>query len=105
MGQAGGRAETFMGLAGVGDLVLTATDDQSRNRRFGLALGGGMNLHQLEKNIGLVEGVSNAERVYKLARELQVEMPITEQVHRVLHENVPPAAAVKALLSRELKAN
>jgi glycerol-3-phosphate dehydrogenase (NAD(P)+) len=99
----GGRADTFMGLAGLGDLILTATDDQSRNRRFGLALGRGMNLQQAEKEIGLVEGVSNATRVYALAQSLNVDMPITEQVYRLLNENLSPADAVKALLSRQLK--
>lgn len=99
----GGRSDTFMGLAGLGDLILTATDDQSRNRRFGLALGRGVNLQQAEKEIGLVEGASNAARVYALAQRLNVDMPITEQVYKLLYEDLAPAAAVKALLSRQLK--
>lgn len=97
----GGQQETFMGLAGIGDFVLTATDDQSRNRRFGLALGSGKNLEQVRKEIGqVVEGASNAISVYELAKKFQVEMPITQQVNRVLNENVPIIDAVKTLLSR-----
>ncbi|HEY9148413.1 MAG TPA: NAD(P)H-dependent glycerol-3-phosphate dehydrogenase, partial [Gammaproteobacteria bacterium] len=83
----GGHPETFMGLAGLGDLVLTCTDDQSRNRRVGLALGQGKTLEQAIAEIGqAVEGVKSAPEVFALARELGVEMPITEQVYRVLYQ-------------------
>ncbi len=100
----GGRQETFMGLAGLGDLVLTCTDDQSRNRRLGLALGRGTPLEQALQEIGqVVEGVKTAAEVRQLARELRVEMPITEQVYRVLYEQLPAPAAVEALLAREQK--
>ncbi len=101
----GGRRETFMGLAGLGDLVLTCTDDQSRNRRLGLALGRGEPLEAALAAIGqAVEGVGTARELRRRARELGVEMPISEQVHRVLHEGLPPREAVRALLAREPKA-
>lgn len=98
----GGRPETLMGLAGVGDLVLTCTDDQSRNRRVGLALGRGGSLRTALAQLGQVaEGVGTAREVLTLARRLSVEMPITEQVFRVLFEGVSPQEAVEALLKRE----
>jgi glycerol-3-phosphate dehydrogenase (NAD(P)+) len=98
----GGKPETVMGLAGIGDLVLTCTDDQSRNRQVGLALGRGHKLQVTLAEIGQVaEGVAAAREVKQLARRLNVEMPITEQVCRVLFEGLSPQAAVTALLSRE----
>lgn len=101
----GGEPETFMGLAGLGDLVLTCTDDQSRNRRVGLALGRGETLDNAIATIGqAVEGVKSAPEVYHLATELGVEMPITEQVYRVLYEGKSPQQAVEALLGRNQKA-
>lgn len=101
----GGKQETFMGLAGLGDLVLTCTDDQSRNRRLGLSLGRGSNLDAAIASIGqVVEGVKTAAEIHALALSLQVDMPITEQVFRVLYEQLPPAAAVQNLLGREQKA-
>ncbi len=100
----GGRAETFTGLAGLGDLVLTCTDDQSRNRRMGLGLGRGQSLADTQAAIGqVVEGVRAAREVRALAAERGVEMPITEQVYQVLYEGLAPAQAVRLLLERELK--
>lgn len=100
----GALSETFMGLAGMGDLVLTCTDDQSRNRRFGLALGRGDSLADARGAIDqVVEGEPTSLAIRDLARELDVEMPIVEEVHRVLHEGVSPAAAVEHLLAREPK--
>ena len=100
----GGRRETFMGLAGVGDLVLTCTDDQSRNRRLGLALGRGVPLAEAVEQIGqAVEGLHTARELDALARRYEVDMPITEQVKRVLYDGEAPAAAVEALLSRDPK--
>jgi glycerol-3-phosphate dehydrogenase (NAD(P)+) len=100
----GGRAETFMGLAGLGDLVLTCTDDQSRNRRLGLALGRGERLEQALAEIDqVVEGVQTAREVYELAKSIGVEMPITEQVYGVLYEDRTPREAVHALLHRDQK--
>lgn len=101
----GGRRETLMGLAGLGDLVLTCTDDQSRNRRVGLALGRGASLDEACAAVGQVaEGVNAAREVSALATGIGVEMPITEQVCRVLYEGLSPRAAVQALLQREQKA-
>ena len=98
----GGKSETFIGLAGVGDLVLTCTDNQSRNRRFGIAVGSGTSVQQAEREIGqVVEGARNAAEVYHLSQRLQVDMPITKQVYGVLFENVSPQEAVSDLLSRE----
>ena len=101
----GGQRETFMGLAGLGDLVLTATDDQSRNRRLGLALGRGQRLEEALASIDqVVEGVQTAREVRDLALSQGVEMPITEQVFAVLYDGLTPKEAVQALLNREQKA-
>lgn len=100
----GGRPETFMGLSGVGDLILTCTDDQSRNRRVGLALGAGKSLDEALARLGQeAEGVHTARGLYRLSQQRKVDMPITEQVYRVLYEGLSPQAAVEALLSRESK--
>jgi glycerol-3-phosphate dehydrogenase (NAD(P)+) len=100
----GGRPETFMGLAGLGDLALTCTDNQSRNRRMGLALARGLDIASARKEIGQeVEGVSTAREVRAKAETLGVEMPITEQTYQVLYEGLDPSRAVRNLLSREAK--
>jgi len=100
----GGNPETFMGLAGLGDLVLTCTDNQSRNRRMGLALAEGLTIDAAKLRIGQeVEGVHTAQEVFKLAHRTGVEMPISEQVYRVLYEGQAPEAAVRNLLDRRLK--
>lgn len=100
----GGKPETFYGMAGLGDLILTCTDNQSRNRRFGIALGQGKTAAQAQAEIGqVVEAASNAEEVVLLARRLGIEMPISEQIHRILHEGVDPRAAAKELLNREMR--
>ena len=101
----GGRPETFTGLAGLGDLVLTCTDDQSRNRRRGLALARGRSVEEIRAEIGQeVEGVVTAMAVHRLSQQLGIEMPISHQVYRVLYEGVSPEAATRALLEREPKA-
>ena len=98
----GGRRETFMGLAGMGDLILTCTDNQSRNRRTGLLLAQGKTLEQVHEEIGqAIEGIKTAKEAVNLARQHNVEMPITEQVYRVLYEDCPIEEAVHALLSRK----
>jgi glycerol-3-phosphate dehydrogenase (NAD(P)+) len=98
----GGRTETFMGLAGAGDLILTCTGDLSRNRRVGLALGAGEALDAILARLGHVaEGVNTAHEVDRLARERSVEMPVTRAVCAVLFEGVAPAAAVEQLLARD----
>lgn len=101
----GGRKETFMGLAGLGDLVLSCTDDQSRNRRLGLCLAEGKDVAQALAIIGReVEGVSTAKEVMSRARGLNVDMPIAAQVEQVLYHQRAPIDAVRALLEREPKA-
>jgi glycerol-3-phosphate dehydrogenase (NAD(P)+) len=100
----GSRPETLMGLAGLGDLVLTCTGDLSRNRRLGLALGRGVGLAQAIAEIGqVVESVQTVDTVMKLAAESRVELPITALVQKVLHEELTPAEGMRALLSREQK--
>jgi glycerol-3-phosphate dehydrogenase (NAD(P)+) len=98
---AGGRRDTLMGLTGIGDLVLTCTDDQSRNRRFGLAIGQGHSFEQARRAIGqVVEGAGAVREIMQLARRYAVEMPICEQVEQVLHHGLSPRAAVEILLTR-----
>ncbi len=100
----GARATTFMGLSGMGDLVLTCTDDQSRNRRFGLAIARGASAADAARVIGqVVEGRFAASAVRAVAGRLGLEMPICEQVYRVLEEGLAPQAAVLALMARALK--
>ena len=100
----GGRTETFMGLAGAGDLILTATSDLSRNRRVGLGLGRGLPLAAVLREIGQeAEGVRTAQALFFLAQREGVEMPITEQVFRVLYEGLAPREASDALMQRELR--
>jgi glycerol-3-phosphate dehydrogenase (NAD(P)+) len=99
----GGRKETFMGLAGMGDLVLTCTDDQSRNRRFGLALARGTTVEMAKRQIGqVVEGINAARAVHEVATRLKVPMPIIDQIYRVLYEGVDPREAVAALMRRPI---
>jgi glycerol-3-phosphate dehydrogenase (NAD(P)+) len=100
----GGKPHTFMGLAGMGDLILTCTGDLSRNRRVGLALATGKTLPQILVDLGHVaEGVSTAREVARLATQLGIDMPITQAVDAILHRNEPAAAAVEKLLSRDPK--
>lgn len=100
----GADAKTFMGMAGLGDLVLTCTDNQSRNRRFGLALGAGKDVDTAMTEIGqVVEGYRNTKEVHLLAARNGVEMPICEQIFKVLYEGKNPKEAAIALLSRDKK--
>ena len=100
----GADTETIMGLAGVGDLVLTCTDDQSRNRRLGLALGKGVSLDDAIKEIGqAVEGAKSSHSISLLAERADVEMPISQTVQKILYDGLSPKEAVKELLGRELK--
>ena len=98
----GGQASTLSGLAGLGDLLLTSTDDRSRNRRFGLALGRGLSVQDALQEIGqVVEGQTNCAHAHALAQELGVDAPITEQVYRVVYEGLSPKQAAKILLERD----
>ena len=104
-GVLGGRRETLMGLAGLGDLVLTCTGDLSRNRRVGLALARGRTLAQTLAELGHVaEGVAAARSAHALALQHAIEMPIADAVYRVLYEDLSPREAVLALLRREPRA-
>lgn len=101
----GGHFETFMGLSGLGDLILTTTGDLSRNRQVGLRLARGQTLDAILAELGHVaEGVTTAPEVNKLAAEIGVDMPITRAVCRMLFEGLPAAQAVDTLLNREIKA-
>lgn len=101
----GAKQETFMGLTGVGDLVLTCTDDQSRNRRMGLAIGKGVDRAQAKKEIDqVVEGALTAEIMLALAKKHHIDLPITTVIYQVLHHNLDPREAVSQLLSRQPKA-
>lgn len=98
----GADRETFMGMAGLGDLVLTCTDDQSRNRRFGLALGRGQNVEQAQTEIGqVVEGYRNTKEVRALAQRVGIEMPIVEQIYQVLYQDKDARLAAQDLLARQ----
>ena len=100
----GGAPETFMGLAGAGDLILTATGDLSRNRRVGLQLAQGLSLEKILSDLGHVaEGVHSAREVAKLARTRGVDMPVTDAVNAVLQGKLLPKAAVEQLLARDPK--
>jgi len=101
----GAEAATFMGLAGLGDLVLTCTDDHSRNRRFGLLLAAGRSAAAALAEIGqAVEGYAGARAIHAVAARAQVEMPLCAMVYRVLYEKLPASDAVRALMSRPIKA-
>ena len=98
----GGRMETFMGLSGMGDLVLTCTDNQSRNRRFGMALAQTGSVAAAEASIGaLVEGVATARAISAMASRSHIDMPIAAEVARVLAGTTTPRAAVRDLLARD----
>lgn len=101
----GGRRETFTGMAGLGDLLLTCTDDQSRNRRMGLALATGADVDAAQAEIGqVVEGVRVAREVHRIAGQLGVDMPIARQAFQVLHEGLSARAAVQQLTERPYRA-
>jgi glycerol-3-phosphate dehydrogenase (NAD(P)+) len=100
----GASRETFMGLAGLGDLVLTCTDDQSRNRQFGIALGRGIDSGTAAQGIKqVVEGALAARAVHDVAERLAVDMPICREVYLIMHADKPVRAAVTALMGREVR--
>ncbi|OQK47949.1 NAD(P)H-dependent glycerol-3-phosphate dehydrogenase [Vibrio vulnificus] len=100
----GAQPETFMGMAGLGDLVLTCTDNQSRNRRFGLALGQGKDVDTAQADIGqVVEGYRNTKEVWMLAQRMGVEMPIVDQIYQVLYQGKDARLAAQDLLARDKK--
>ncbi|HDR46950.1 MAG TPA: NAD(P)-dependent glycerol-3-phosphate dehydrogenase [Geoalkalibacter subterraneus] len=100
----GARPDTFAGLAGMGDLVLTCTGDLSRNRSVGIELGRGRSLEEIMSGMNMVaEGVKTTLSTYRLASKLGVEVPITEQMYRILYEGKSPRQAVSDLMARDLK--
>jgi glycerol-3-phosphate dehydrogenase (NAD(P)+) len=100
----GAKPRTFTGLAGVGDLLLTCTGNLSRNHTVGKKIGEGMKLKEILSEMRMVaEGVKTAESVYNLSRKLGVEMPISQEIYRILYEDVPPKEAVYRLMTRDLK--
>jgi len=102
---AGGELTTIMGLSGLGDLVLTCTDNQSRNRRLGLAIGQGKSIQEAQTEIGqVIESIGTSALIQTLIKRFHVEMPIIEQIYQVLHHGLEPKQAVKNLFARSLKA-
>lgn len=101
----GGDERTLLGLAGIGDLMLTAMSDLSRNRRFGLAIGQGISIQQAMSDIGqVIEGLDNVKQVCALAKDVGVDMPIASELYKVLFENLNPRIALQNLLMRDAKA-
>ncbi len=100
----GAKEETFHGLSGIGDLIVTCTSMHSRNRRAGILIGQGKDLDEAQAEVKMVvEGVKTCRAAYELSRKVGVEMPIVEQTYRVLFEGVSPVDAVKNLMAREKK--
>jgi glycerol-3-phosphate dehydrogenase (NAD(P)+) len=100
----GAKSKTLMGLAGMGDLILTCTDDQSRNRQLGVAIGQGKRLKEAVESLGkLSEGIGTSQVLYQLAQEKKLVLPICQQVYQILHQGVSPQAAVEQLLNRPAK--
>ena len=98
----GAKIETLQGLAGIGDVILTCTDNQSRNRRFGLALAGGKSIAVAQAEIGqIVEAVHNTAEICRIAVEKNIELPIAEQVNKIFTEEVTPQQAVQNLITRK----
>ncbi len=100
----GGKPETLYGLSGLGDLVLTATGNLSRNRTFGYLLGKGLSIEEAFEKVGqVVEGAKTVKAIKKLAEKHNIELPISEVVYKVIYEHLPPKEAVKILMQREPK--
>lgn len=100
----GGKEETFYGLSGLGDLIVTCLSEHSRNRKAGKLIGQGKTLEETKKEVGMViESIDNIEVAYELGKLHSIEMPIVETVYRVLYENLDPKEAVKNLMTRDRK--
>jgi glycerol-3-phosphate dehydrogenase (NAD(P)+) len=100
----GGRPQTLAGLAGLGDLVLTCTGELSRNRMVGVELSRGRTLEEIVGSMRMVaEGIKTTRATVELARQHGVEMPISQQMHAMLHSGVPPREAIRNLMDRSLK--
>lgn len=100
----GGNKQTFYGLTGLGDLIVTCLSEHSRNRRAGKLLGQGKNIEEIRKEIGMViEGVDNIEVAYELSKKYNLDMPIVKGVYQVLYEGLDPKTGVKMLMTRDKK--
>lgn len=100
----GGEKETFYGLSGLGDLIVTCLSEHSRNRKAGKLIGEGKNLEEIKKEVGMViESIDNIDVAYELGKKNDVYMPIIETVYQVIYENLEPKKAVKKLMTRERK--
>lgn len=100
----GGNKQTFYGLTGLGDLIVTCLSEHSRNRRAGKLLGQGKNIEEIRKEIGMViEGVDNIEVAYELSKKYNLDMPIVKAVYQVLYEGLDPKTGVKMLMTRDKK--
>lgn len=100
----GGEKETFYGLSGLGDLIVTCLSEHSRNRKAGKLIGQGKTLEETKKEVGMViESIDNIEVAYQLCQIHQIEMPIVETVYQVIYENLEPQEAVKKLMTRDKK--
>ena len=100
----GGKEETFYGLSGLGDLIVTCLSEHSRNRKAGMLIGQGKSLEETKKEVGMViESIDNIEVAYELGKIHNIEMPIVETVYKVLYVNLNPQEAVKNLMTRDKK--
>ena len=100
----GGKEETFYGLSGLGDLIVTCLSEHSRNRKAGFLIGQGKSLEETKQEVGMViESIDNIEVAHELAKLHNIEMPIVETVYKVLYENLNPQEAVKNLMNRDKK--
>lgn len=101
----GGKADTFYGLTGLGDLLVTCMSEHSRNRKAGKCIARGLSIEETKKEVGMtIESIDNIEIAYKLSKKYDVEMPIVETVYSILYEGLKPEQAVKMLMTRERKA-
>ena len=100
----GGEKETFYGLTGLGDLIVTCESEHSRNRKAGFLIGQGKTLEETKQEVGMtIESIDNIEVAHILAQKYDIEMPIVETVYEVLHNNLAPREAVNILMTRKLK--
>ena len=100
----GGRHDTFYGLSGLGDLIVTCMSEHSRNRRAGRLIGKGYTIEEAKKEIGMViESIDNIEVAYKLSKKYNIEMPIVNAVYDILYNGLEPSKAVTILMTRDKK--
>ena len=100
----GGEKETFYGLSGLGDLIVTCLSEHSRNRRAGKLMGQGKTLEEAKKEVGMViESIDNIDVAYELCKRHQIEMPMVETAYQMIYKNLKPQEAVKKLMTRDKK--